>query len=303
MASAGLDYAVECRPRPAIDRVLLSTDVGYYITTVIAVLSTWAAVTRILAQLVAPMTALQAELFAELAEPFTGEALFDCLPDVVFFLKNRRCEYVVVNQTLVERCGRRSKDELLGRRTDELFPSPLGESYRAQDERVLRRGEAILSQLELHVYVTGGPGWCLTNKLPLRDRRGAVAGVVGISRDLRVANERGRDFSSVAKMVRHIQENIGERLRVKDLAAGAGLSGYQFEQRIRGIFQLTAGQLIQKTRMDAAVRRLRDTRDSIAVIALDCGYSDQSAFTRQFRQTTGLTPSEYRMVYGVGAGR
>jgi AraC-like DNA-binding protein len=249
------------------------------------------------------MSALQTEWFSELAEPFTGEALFDCLPDVVFFIKNHRCEYVVVNQTLVERCGRRSKSELIGRRADELFPSPLGESYRVQDERVLRRGEAILSQLELHVYVSGGPGWCLTNKLPLRDRRGGVVGVVGISRDLRAANERGEDYSSVAKMVRHIQENLGERLRVKDLAAGAGMSGYQFEQRIRRIFQLTAGQLIQKTRMDAAVRQLRETQAAIATVALDCGYSDQSAFTRQFRQTTGLTPSEYRSVYGAKARR
>jgi hypothetical protein len=49
-------------------------------------------------------THLQTELFSQLAEPFTGEALFDSLADAVFFLKNRRCEYVVVNQTLVERC-------------------------------------------------------------------------------------------------------------------------------------------------------------------------------------------------------
>jgi AraC-like DNA-binding protein len=42
------------------------------------------------------------------------------------------------------------------------------------------------------------------------------------------------------------------------------------------------------------VRRLRETDDPIAAVALDCGYSDQSAFTRQFRQTVGLSPSEYR---------
>ena len=244
------------------------------------------------------MHPLQAGLFSQLAEPFTGEALFDCLPDVVFFVKNHRCEYVVMNQTLVERCGRRSKRELIGKRADELFPAPLGEIYRAQDESVLRRGEAILNQLELHFYASGGRGWCLTNKLPLRDRNGGIIGLVGISKDLHAANERSGDFALVARMVRRIQENFGARLRVKDLAAGAGLSGYQFEQRIRKIFQLTAGQLIQKTRMEAAVQRLRETEDAIAAIALDCGYSDQSAFTRQFRQTTGLTPTEYRMVYG-----
>jgi AraC-like DNA-binding protein len=32
----------------------------------------------------------------------------------------------------------------------------------------------------------------------------------------------------------------------------------------------------------------------IVEVALACGFSDQSAFTRQFKTTTGLTPSEYR---------
>lgn len=241
---------------------------------------------------------LQTELFSQLDGPFTGEALFDCLTDLVFFIKNRRCEYVVMNQTLVERCGRKTKDDLAGRRADELFPAPLGDSYRVQDEAVMRSGTAILNQLELHFYASGGRGWCLTNKLPLRNKSGEVIGLVGISKDLRLTHERGEDYSAVAGAVQHIQKNFGETLRVADLAAKAGLSQYQFEQRIRKLFQITAGQLIQKTRMEAAVRRLRETNDPIATIALDCGYSDQSAFTRQFRQTVGLPPSEYRAVCG-----
>jgi PAS domain S-box-containing protein len=241
---------------------------------------------------------LRTELFSQLPEPLLGEALFDHLPDLVFFVKNRRCEYVVVNQTLVERCGRRTQNELIGRRADELFPAPLGESYRAQDETVLRSGKPIFDQLELHFYATGERGWCLTNKLPLRNAQQQVIGVVGISKDLHSANERGEDYSAVAKVMQHIQKNFADTLRVADLAARAGLSSYQFEQRIRKIFQLTAGQLIQKTRMEAAVQRLRETNDPIATIALDCGYSDQSAFTRQFRQTVGLAPSEYRAACG-----
>lgn len=241
-----------------------------------------------------PPVPLSTELFSQLAEPFTGEALFDCLPDLVFFIKNRRGEYVVVNQTLVDRLRRRGKAELIGKRADELFPGPFGKSYRAQDEMVLKQGQAILNQLELHFYPNGGRGWCLTNKLPLRDHAGQVAGLVGISKDLRAITERGEDFTAVAKAVQHIRENYGEPLRVNELAAHAGLSGYQFEQRIRKLFQITAGQLIQKTRMEAAMRRLRETGDSIAMVALDCGYSDQSAFTRQFRQIVGLPPSIYR---------
>ena len=240
---------------------------------------------------------LKLELLSQLAEPFTGEALFDSLTDAVCFLKNARCEYVLVNQTLVDRCGLRAKADLIGKRADEVFPAPLGESYFIQDEQVLKRGEPILNQLELHSYPTGGRGWCLTNKFPLRAREGRVIGLYGISKDIQSPNERSDDYAKVAEAVRRIQTKFDQPLRVKELAHRAGLSSYQFEQRIRKIFQLTAGQLIQKTRMEAAVQRLRETDDAIASVALDCGYSDQSAFTRQFRQAIGVSPSEYRRAF------
>lgn len=242
------------------------------------------------------------KLLASLAEPFTGEGLFDSLPDVVFFIKNRRGEYMVVNQTLVERCGLRDKRELLGRRADEVFPAPLGANYLAQDERVVRSGEAILNQLELHFFPAGGRGWCVTNKMPLRDRAGTVIGVAGISRDLQAANERSEDYAHVADALRQIQSHYDQPLKVKELARQAGLSEYQFEQRIRKIFQITPGQLIQKVRMDAAVRQLRETKKTVAAIAQESGYSDQSAFTRQFRLTTGFSPLEYRRSLRAEAG-
>ena len=237
---------------------------------------------------------LQAELFRRLVEPFTAEALFDCLPDVVFFIKNSRAQYVVVNRTLVERCGRRDKSELVGRTADEVFPLPLGRSYREQDEQVLGGGHAIRDQLELHFYPTGQAGWCITNKLALRDAEGGVAGLYGVSKDLQGANEKSEDFSQVAESVRRIRSEYHQPLHVGDLAERAGLSPYQFEQRIRRIFHVSAGQLIQKIRLEAAVERLRETDESIATIASRCGYSDQSAFTRKFRETVGLSPSEYR---------
>ncbi|MGC9940470.1 MAG: AraC family transcriptional regulator [Verrucomicrobiota bacterium] len=245
-------------------------------------------------------TELQQELFLQLAKPFTGEALFDCLGDLVFFIKNSRGEYVVVNQTLVGRCGKSSKNDLLGRRTDEIFPTPYGESYRKQDEQVLRRGSAIFNQLELHFHPSGVRGWGLTNKLPLRDRGGKVVGLVGISKDLPAAGEHSEDYTRVARVMDHIQTNFSEPLRVQKLASLAGLSAYQLEQRLRKIFQLTAGQLIQKVRMENAIRQLRETDAAIATIAHECGYSDQSAFTRQFRQTVGLSPSEYRRTSPAG---
>ena len=102
------------------------------------------------------------------------EELFDRVPDVVFFVKDLHGRYRVVNQTLVTRCGGRSKNDLLGRTAREVFPAPLGIRFLEQDLAVCRTGSAITLQLELHLYPTRLEGWCLTDKIPLRDHEGCL---------------------------------------------------------------------------------------------------------------------------------
>lgn len=237
---------------------------------------------------------LTSELFASLATHFTGEELFDRLADLVYFVKNERAEYVVVNRTLVERCGAADKGQIVGRTTEDLFPTPLGRSYREQDEAILRTGEGIVNQLELHLYPGRDRGWCLTNKLPLRGADGRIVGLVGSSQDVHPPMEATEGYANVANAVQFAKRHLGERPTIAALASEAGMSPYQFDRRVRRIFRLTTGQMLLKLRIDAAADQLRQTDRSIAQIALACGYSDQSAFARQFRRTIGLTPLEYR---------
>jgi len=222
-----------------------------------------------------------------------AEVLFDCIPDVVFFVKDREGRYVVVNQTLVDRCGFTSKDDIVGRTTRELFPDPLGERYLDQDLGVLRGGAAITELLELHLFPNQVEGWCLTDKIPLTNADGEVVGIAGISRDLTLPSSPG-DLHDLASAVLHIRTRYHEPLRVETLAEMAGLSAYRFNRRIRAIFKITASQLIAKTRIDAASHLLRTTGQTVADVAAACGYFDQSAFSRQFKAMVGLTPREYR---------
>jgi len=221
------------------------------------------------------------------------EELFDRVPDVVFFLKDLEGRYRVVNQTLVARCDARSKRDLLGRTAQEVFPEPLGVRFLEQDLAVCRTGTAIAGQLELHLYPTRLEGWCLTDKIPLHDG-GSVVGIAGISRDLQSTGEKAEDFAELAAVLEHTRRSFGSQLKVDDLAATAGLSVYQLNRRLRLLFGITASQLITKSRIDAASAMLRDGPQSVGDIAHRCGYFDQSAFSRVFRRTVGLTPQQYR---------
>jgi PAS domain S-box-containing protein len=228
------------------------------------------------------------------ADPALIEKLFNQLPDVVFFIKDREGRYARVNDTLLERCGIPHRDELLGLTAEQVFPKPLGTGYTAQDRLVLREGVEIKDKLELHLYPGGGQGWCLTFKTPLRNANGAITGLVGISRDVHRPDEHDADYRRLARVVDHLQEHYGETVRLESLARSVGLSLDRFERLVKRVFSLTPRQLLIKMRIEAASKLLVESNRPIAAIAQACGYCDHSAFTRQFRTTVGLTPGEFR---------
>jgi len=223
------------------------------------------------------------------------QSLFDELPEVVFFIKDQEGRYTHCNLTLVRRLGRKLRSDVIGRTALELFPLPLGGSYTIQDRRVLC-GEVIDNQLEVHLYPNRMPGWCLTFKRPVCQGE-EVSGVIGISRDLGQPDNRHSAFERLNKVLEHMQNHYDEQLRVQSLANLAELSVAQLERHFRRVFQVTPQQLLTKLRIEAAMRLLHGD-ESIASIGQQCGFSDQSAFARQFKATVGMSPRDYRGIKG-----
>ena len=237
-----------------------------------------------------------ARFLQEIGSSLPAEMLFDVITDTVFFIKDKSGRYIAANQTLVERSGCKDKRELIGRTASDAFPSVLGDRFAQQDRGVLEEGIAIRGELELHVYPGGKEGWCLTWKEPVVGRNGQIIGLCGISRDLRpvTSPDIGPGLAAVSLVLEHIRHNLGNALRLPDLARLAGLSVYQLNQRIRALFGLSAGQYVTRARIELACARLRTAAKPISQIALACGYGDQAAFTRQFRKSVGMTPRAYR---------
>jgi AraC-like DNA-binding protein len=237
-----------------------------------------------------------AALAALLGRPFPGSELFDRVPDTVFFIKDCEARYVAANETLVHRCRLADKRELIGRKASEIFAAPLGERYEAQDLKVIAEGLSIRAKVELHLYPNCSEGWCLTWKEPLIDASGVIRGLIGISRDAPALSGPAPVSAGLSAAFAYIDDHLDEPLRIPELAARAGLSPFQFDQRIRALFGLTAGQYLSRLRIDRACDRLRHSDTPLSDLALECGYADQAAFTRQFHKSVGLTPGAYRIV-------
>ncbi len=219
--------------------------------------------------------------------------LLDALPDVVFFIKDMDARYSLANRTLAVRCGHSDPDALIGLTAEQVFPTGFGAQYTDQDRRVLRQGLRLQDQLELHLYPARQPGWCMTHKLALRDPKGTIIGMAGVSLDLQAPEGNNPAYPKLAAVDAHIRAHYSRPIRLSELTAIAGLSVAQLERLCKRIFRLTPRQMIHKARLDAATELL-DGALPITEIALRCGYADHSAFSRQFRTLTGLTPSAYR---------
>jgi AraC-like DNA-binding protein len=89
--------------------------------------------------------------------------------------------------------------------------------------------------------------------------------------------------------------HYGEPIAVADLATRTHLSPSQLQREFRRLFGMSVGDYLLRVRLIMARRRLEATLDPVGQIALDCGFYDQSHFTRAFRAETGLRPLEYRL--------
>lgn len=216
------------------------------------------------------------------------------LPSTVFFVKNMRAEYVYANDTLLHRLQLPDMAALIGKTSEDLFQSEWGQYYTQQDREVLSKGKIINNKLELHTYASGELGWCITHKMPVQNSYGEIIAMFGVSVDVETNNNNRPELNKKIVLIeKYIANHFDQNIKMKDLEAVSRLSTAQIERYFKKIFHMTPSQYIQKVRIEAAMAML-ETGLSVTEISSRCGYSDHSAFTRQFKALVGFVPSEFK---------
>jgi PAS domain S-box-containing protein len=223
--------------------------------------------------------------------------LFDHLPGVLFFAKDREGRLLAANRALLDLYGYAKEEDFWGVTDFELLPRSLAEKFREDDLRILRTGVSMLEIVELFISRQGIPAWFLTNKLPVRDCSGEVIGVMGTIQDYAKQRDLLPPDSDISPALAHIRANFHREVSIPDLARRCRLSVRQFERKFKEHLKTPPQQYLIKMRVHAACDELRRTRKPIADIATDLGFYDQAAFTRQFRKHMRMTPLVYRREY------
>ena len=109
------------------------------------------------------------------------------------------------------------------------------------------------------------------------------------------ARRQGGFESAQAEAIRHfIGDNLARPLTVAGLARLVGLSSDHFGRLFRQSFGCSPHQYVVKARVMRACELLRDPEVSMAVVAADTGFADQSHFTRCFKREIGQAPGAWR---------
>ena len=110
---------------------------------------------------------------------------------------------------------------------------------------------------------------------------------------------RGRDGAlpqgRLRAVVEYIEEHLDASLTLEQIAAVAHLSPYHFARQFKTAIGLPPHQYVILRRVERAKQLLQEDSDlSLADLALDAGFSDQSQFSHHFKRLVGVTPGQFR---------
>lgn len=111
------------------------------------------------------------------------QALLDNVPDRIYF-KNAQSRFIKVGGALVKRLGMTSPEQVVGKTDFDFHPPELARQFVHDEEHIMATGEAIIAKVEKQVGPDGEPIWASVTKVPIYDRIGQIAGIIGISRDI-----------------------------------------------------------------------------------------------------------------------
>lgn len=221
-------------------------------------------------------------------------SLFATLPMIAFLAKDRESRFVCANARTLKIFNLEHEWEMLGKTDSDFFPLDISAGFVEGDQRVMRSGETRTYYAQMVPDINGPLNWYVVSVAPLRDPAGAICGVAIALYDIHEVGGVAHTFQQVEPALRHLHTRFREPIETRQLAGLTNLSERQFTRVFRKLLGDSPMRYLIRQRIRAACQDLLATDRSAGAVALDCGFYDQSAFTRAFRLETGTTPAKYR---------
>lgn len=95
------------------------------------------------------------------------------------------------------------------------------------------------------------------------------------------------------KVIELLNDSWNEPLSLKDLAAAANVYPTTISKHFPKYVSCTLGEYRRRLKIEKSLGFIKTSHQSLTEIAYQCGFADQSHFTRTFKQLTGFLPRQY----------
>jgi PAS domain S-box-containing protein len=138
--------------------------------------------------------------------------LMDNMPDTIYF-KDAQSRFTRVNRAQGEVLGLKSPEQAVGKTDFDFFTAEHAQTALADERRILDSGQGLISKSERIRRADGQFRWVTATKVPLRDDRGTVVGLVGISRDV-------TEHEKAEHLLHTLLDSLPDLVYVKDTQGG-----------------------------------------------------------------------------------
>jgi AraC family transcriptional regulator len=134
---------------------------------------------------------------------------------------------------------------------------------------------------------------CLADASELLGRQPEAAGPAGSSsQGIRRSN--GLALWQANRALEYIERKLGSKITTREVANQVALSKSHFSRAFKRSLGCSPSSYIVVQRVERAKLMMTSTRETLAAIALACGFADQSHFCKRFRRAVGMSPALWR---------
>lgn len=112
--------------------------------------------------------------------------------------------------------------------------------------------------------------------------------------DMEVCESAFAYYPRLAKVKAYVESNLGEEIRLAQLAEVAGLEEKYFSAYFRTKTGMRAMSWVSAVRIQRSKKLMWARDDSITNIAFAVGFQDIRSFQRTFKKSTGVTAREFK---------
>ncbi len=135
---------------------------------------------------------------------------------------------------------------------------------------------------------------------------GAAAALLGVETsipDLSAPNISGPLTRwQLVRALELFETNFDRRIRLDEVADAVRMSKSHFSRAFSDSVGEPPARYLRRYRVKRAHQMMLSTSKSLSEIALNCGFADQSHFTRTFRRMVGVAPAAWRRALFKGPG-